>query len=192
MLLLAFAWIFYFFIHSLLADEKVKHFFRSKFPRAFRFYRLAYAVLSTIGLALILYYQFSLDQFYIIQNAVMKGAGISFLAIGIVLLIASILSYDLGEFTGITYAKGENPALGKLKTNGLNGIVRHPLYFALIILFTGFLLAWFTDVHLLFVTIVFAYLYIGTKLEEKKLTAYFGEEYRQYQKSVKMLIPYVF
>jgi len=38
--------------------------------------------------------------------------------------------------------------------------------------------------------ILTSYLIVGTYLEEKKLVREFGENYRNYQKKVSMLIPY--
>lgn len=117
------------------------------------------------------------------------------MASGIVLIIAALSNYDLAEFSGtkqLDLQPGEEDRAGGLVISGFNGIVRHPLYFATILLLTGFLLRGFTLANLVFVAISLLYLYIGAKLEEKKLEKIFGEEYRQYKKQVKMLIPFVF
>ncbi|MCB0855774.1 MAG: protein-S-isoprenylcysteine methyltransferase, partial [Bacteroidetes bacterium] len=45
---------------------------------------------------------------------------------------------------------------------------------------------------LIFTLITLIYLIVGTILEEKKLVNEFGDAYRDYQKKVKMLIPYIF
>jgi protein-S-isoprenylcysteine O-methyltransferase Ste14 len=65
--------------------------------------------------------------------------------------------------------------------------VRHPLYFfSLLLVWSGPDLT--TD-RLLFNVLWTAWIYIGTLLEEKDLRAEFGEKYRQYQRSVPMLVP---
>jgi protein-S-isoprenylcysteine O-methyltransferase Ste14 len=45
---------------------------------------------------------------------------------------------------------------------------------------------------LVFVTATLLYLPVGISLEEQKLVREFGEQYLQYKKEVKMLIPYLF
>ena len=106
--------------------------------------------------------------------------------------VIALGSYDMREFTGLSYLDETDPDPGELITTGLNRYVRHPLYFAGILLMMGYLLIFFTDVNLLLVAIIFIYLIIGAQYEEKKLEATFGEDYRKYQEKVKMLIPFVF
>ncbi|MEJ2718947.1 MAG: hypothetical protein P8182_17760 [Deltaproteobacteria bacterium] len=66
--------------------------------------------------------------------------------------------------------------------------MRHPLYFACI------LLIWsspdLTADRLLFNILWTVWIVIGTVLEERDLVASFGEAYRDYQRNVPMLIPY--
>jgi protein-S-isoprenylcysteine O-methyltransferase Ste14 len=65
--------------------------------------------------------------------------------------------------------------------------VRHPLYlFMLLLIWSAPRLS--TD-QLLFDVLWTAWIVVGTKLEERDLLADFGQTYRQYQKSVPMLIP---
>ena len=75
---------------------------------------------------------------------------------------------------------------------GLNAYVRNPLYFGIIIFIFGYFIHQPTWMNFVSLIIIYAYLYIGTALEEKKLETVFGEEYRQYKKRVKMLIPFLF
>ena len=67
-------------------------------------------------------------------------------------------------------------------------MMRHPMYFALIIYL------WFQTTKLadIVVNIVLTvYVIIGTILEEKKLVLEFGESYIQYQNEVPMIIPFI-
>jgi len=48
-----------------------------------------------------------------------------------------------------------------------------------------------TDLVLLISLISITYLYVGTKLEERKLVTTFGEDYIKYQQEVGMLIPFL-
>ncbi|MNG10005.1 hypothetical protein D3C76_1605500 [compost metagenome] len=45
--------------------------------------------------------------------------------------------------------------------------------------------------HLLFAGVGTLYILIGTLLEEKDLVQLFGEQYRQYQRKVGMLLPFL-
>jgi protein-S-isoprenylcysteine O-methyltransferase Ste14 len=66
--------------------------------------------------------------------------------------------------------------------------VRHPLYFLMLVLFWSF--PNLTADRLLFNVLWTAWIFIGAVLEERDLIIFFGDEYRNYQKNVPMLIPY--
>ncbi|MGA2669169.1 MAG: hypothetical protein ABSF32_09670 [Ignavibacteria bacterium] len=105
---------------------------------------------------------------------------------------AFFFNYDSLSFFGIRQIlnfwkdKKINPS-DEVKKNGLLGIIRHPMYFALIL----YLWCQTFRVSDIVVNIVLTiYIIIGTRLEEKKLVLEFGDTYVRYQQEVPMLIPF--
>lgn len=105
---------------------------------------------------------------------------------------AFFIDYDSLSFFGIRQILNFgtenkiNPS-EDLKKNGLLGVVRHPMYFALIIAL------WcntFTITNIMVNIILTIYVIIGTILEERKLVLEFGDAYVKYQQEVPMLIPF--
>lgn len=86
-----------------------------------------------------------------------------------------------------TSGEGSNATV-EFQTPGLYRTMRHPMYF-------GFLLAfWATPVmtvgHLLFALGLTLYVLVAIPFEERDLTALYGERYRDYQGSVRALLPF--
>ena len=194
MLLLVTFWALYYILHSYFASESVKNRFQSHLGSNFRFYRLSYNFLSIVGFAGIWFYQRQIAIYRLFElNETVMGLGILIIAIGLVSGSVAFFQYRWQEFSGIDQIRGKNSATqNRLIITGFNRHVRHPLYFAGILILVGYFMANGTLQSLIFVLITFIYLIIGTRLEEKKLVNQFGDAYRDYQKRVKMLIPYVF
>jgi len=66
-------------------------------------------------------------------------------------------------------------------------LVRHPLMLGFLIAFWG--APTMTAGHLLFSTAMTVYILIATQLEERNLVAALGDQYRDYQSDVSMLVP---
>jgi protein-S-isoprenylcysteine O-methyltransferase Ste14 len=105
---------------------------------------------------------------------------------------AFFFNYDSLSFFGIRQIlnfrkeKKINPEEG-IKRNGLLGLMRHPMYLALIIYL------WcqtFRMVDIVVNALLTIYVIIGTILEERKLVLEFGDAYTKYQNEVPMLIPF--
>jgi protein-S-isoprenylcysteine O-methyltransferase Ste14 len=70
-----------------------------------------------------------------------------------------------------------------LETTGLYALVRHPLYFAWVLLVFG--APHMTGTRLAFALVSTAYLALAVPLEERSLIRVFGDEYRAYQRKVR-------
>lgn len=181
----------YYAIHSVLADNKVKNFLITKLVNK-KYYRLLFNFSAIILLIPIFYLYARIDATFLFHNTVLSTVGLVAGIFGLVLLMVALSQYNLAEFSGIEQLLNESsPSPTSLNTTGLNGIVRHPLYFAgLIIIWGGFMYKP-SDTVLVLAIVSTLYLYIGSKLEEQKLVLEFGEAYKAYQQEVGMLLPFL-
>ena len=182
----------YFALHSVLAADSVKTWFAARLGANVRYYRLAYNVMATLLLLILLYWLAGwADGFLFKKNAWTNAVAFVLLAVGAWLSIGSLWQYDLGEFTGIQQLQQKNspPNQCSLNTIGFNAIVRHPLYLGLILVLLGVFLFYPKMSALLLLASVLVYLPFGIYLEEKKLRRVFGQAYLDYEKLVKCLIP---
>ncbi len=109
--------------------------------------------------------------------------------LGFYFTIRSLRPFDpLGIRDISAHLKGKANRGSIFTVRGPYKSVRHPLYFlSLLIIWTNVSIT--TD-QLLFNVIWSAWIFIGTFLEEKDLIDSFGDEYRNYQQKVPMLVPY--
>ena len=196
-ILLAIFWISYFALHSFLATNFVKEWAKKMNSSLFRYYRIFFNILSTVLLVFILNYQLNINESTLLNFGFFQNISASiFLISGIYILLIALKSFNKSEFFGIEQLHekkivNNSQFKPKLITSGWYALVRHPLYFGVILLMIGFVLFLANWSIILMTLITFIYLIIGTKLEEGKLIETFGEEYKTYQKKVKMLIPFI-
>lgn len=180
-------------VHSLTAGDGLKHPWIKLFgERSYHgFYRLFYNILSIATIAPVVVIAWSGGNIlYQIPSMIVPLFQILQL-IGAIGLAISILQIDWARFAGlkqfIAYFKSEPLPLSSesLKTNGLYGFVRHPLYF--FSLFTLWFGSEMTDQLLVFNFMATAYFLIGSWIEEHRMVRMFGQEYRDYQNRVPWL-----
>ncbi len=176
-------------IHSLLATLKTKalaqQFFGKTAERGYRLFFNIFAVISllpVLALPAILPDQhlYTIPMPWMILFLAGQGAAAVAEVIG-------VLQTGAAEFLGLKQLFTPPTATGDLAIRGLYHWVRHPLYSA------GLLFIWLTPV----MTVNFLalnvgltlYIVIGTRFEERRLCAEFGDAYAAYQKQVPMLIP---
>ncbi len=78
---------------------------------------------------------------------------------------------------------------GKLVTSGLYSLMRHPQYTGIFLVIIGQLIHWPTILTLLLSPLIFFVYFNLARKEERDMIAKFGDEYRNYAKSVPMFFP---
>lgn len=125
---------------------------------------------------------------YRIDGSAIKYVGLFVILFGVIIRLIVVRS--LGIFFTADVTIRENHAL---KKDGFYKYLRHPSYFASLISFVGFgfsLNNWMS-LLIVVVAILCAFIY-RIKVEEKALIEYFGQEYMDYKKSTKAIIPFIY
>jgi protein-S-isoprenylcysteine O-methyltransferase Ste14 len=188
--LLMFSWTLYGILHSLLASHACKNAVRNRFPDAFRVYRLTYNLLAVLLLIPPLWLLFSYpgDLLWRWPTALRWLADIAALS-AVAGFIWSAKFYDTREFLGFRQLSQTTLAMddqAPMSLSFAHRFVRHPWYFL------GLVIIWTREMNtafLLTAVTLTLYLLIGSRQEEKKLVACYGEQYRRYQASVPGLVP---
>lgn len=187
LLLLTATWGGYFALHSLLASHAMKAEVARRWPRFARRYRLFYNTVALVTLVPVLALMASTPGPWLWRWHGAWGWLADALALcALAGFVWSARYYDLGEFAGLRRACADGPATGGLRISPLHRHVRHPWYSL------GLVLIWTRDMDaawLVSALAITAYLVVGSRLEERKLVAEFGEAYRAYQRRVPGLVP---
>lgn len=187
--------VIYGIVHTIMAGW-LKPRFKARFgQRAYDgLYRMAFSMVSVIGLipiGLVL-----LQGGAVIWQAPDGLSPILFIlqAIGFIGASVSLLQIDGMRFLGVTQVRAylDDTVLPlpdePLKTDGVYGLVRHPLYlFSLLILWPVPVM---TEGYLGFCLGASAYFIVGSIYEERRLLTAFGEQYAAYRQRVPRLIPF--
>ena len=178
-------------LHSLLAGIPAKAAARKLFgPMADNFYRIVFNAAAAMTLLPVMAILIRNPGTVLVQ---VPWPWWVVLAIGQIAALAwlgvSFLQSDPPGFLGLRQL-GNSQTGGKLVTTGAYSIVRHPMYTAG--LFVLWLFPILTTGTLAFDVGITIYILIGSELEERKLTAEYGEEYRKYKAKVARLIPFIY
>jgi methanethiol S-methyltransferase len=186
-IILATLWLVYCVLHSVLASPPFKKWIRQKI-KDYKWYRLWYTLFAFVFLSALVYYQVSMPTIRLLLiNDFILIAGFIFSFSGIILMVICIGKYFM-SISGLRSLVTENFS-NELQITGIHRFVRHPLYLGTFAFIWGLFLL-IPNLSLLIADIIItAYTIIGIRLEEAKLIAEFGEDYRQYQKRVPSLIP---
>jgi len=187
-LILAFAWIAYCVLHSLLASTGVKLWLQKRMKNSYRYYRVEYTLFSFLGLVGILIYQFSMQsELVFIPPIFLRSIGYLMLAGGATIMLMMIWKYFM-QLSGVRWLFRQE-VKSKLEVSGLHRFVRHPLYLGTFLFIWGWFILSPSISFLISNGIITIYTLIALKFEEQKLIEVFGDEYIQYRKKVPSLIP---
>ncbi|HCQ12190.1 isoprenylcysteine carboxylmethyltransferase family protein [Flavobacterium sp.] len=112
------------------------------------------------------------------------GLSVSFVG----LLIACWSRYLLGKNWSLSVQKKENH---ELINSGPYSILRHPIYTGILLIFIGNTIIVGDYRGIIAVVIVFISFWFKLKKEEKWLIEIFGEDYHNYKKTTKAILPYL-
>lgn len=183
-LLLGLGWAIYFAIHSVMAADRVKVIFSSLLQNRFRFYRILYSFISTIGLLGLLFFNAAIAGKWLFNPM----GGVRYLSLMLATMGIIIVSRAFKEHNALAFVGLKQEEI-KFSRSGILNYVRHPIYSGTIMIVVGFFLFTPTTATLVSTICIFGYLPVGIYLEEKKLINQFGEQYLLYKKEVPTLIP---
>jgi protein-S-isoprenylcysteine O-methyltransferase Ste14 len=177
--------------HSVMARPAFKRAWTRVVPKELE--RSVYVLLSSLVLALLLW------QWRPIPTLVLWHAdaawtvafGWAVMGVGVAILLWATFLIDHFELFGLKQGwftlAGKEIGGPAFVTPWLYRIVRHPLYVGWLLIFWG--TPTMTAGHLLFATLMSAYILIALRFEERDLVRHIGEPYRRYQEEVPALIP---
>ena len=170
--------------HSVFARPRVKARVAAALPAALE--RSAYTwVASLLFLLVCAVWQPVAGQLYQLGGPA-GAAGYAAQAVAVFLTARSSARLDVLDLAGVRPLITPSTAPADhvpLVTTGLYGFVRHPLYFAWILLV--FAAPHMTMTRLTFAVLSSGYLAIAIPLEERALVRVFGARYREYQRRVR-------
>jgi protein-S-isoprenylcysteine O-methyltransferase Ste14 len=180
------AWIVYFVLHSILAADGIKIFVAGISGSLFRFYRIMYSFISSIGLMALLILNASVTPITLFESkGFVRYLSLMLATFGVIVISQAFKQYRLISFLGIKQEMNE------FTRNGILQHVRHPIYSGTILVVIGFFLFTPTLATLISVSCILIYLPIGIHFEEKKLIKQFGEQYLSYKREVPSVMPHL-
>jgi protein-S-isoprenylcysteine O-methyltransferase Ste14 len=177
--------------HSVMARKQFKRWWTQFVPASVE--RSTYVLFASLALVLLFWQWLPLpDEAWHIADPQIAAAIVGLSFFGWLLVLTSTFLINHFELFGlhqvVNNLVGRPMPEPRFKAPLLYNFVRHPIYLGFMIAF------WAAPVmtlgHLLFAAVTTAYIFVGIFLEERDLVDLFGDEYRRYQKTVSMLVPW--
>lgn len=182
--ILLLARIFYFAFHSILASDRIKIIAARISGSHFRFYRIMYSFLSSIGLMVLLILNASVTPIILVESkGFVRYLSLMMATFGVMVISQAFKQYRLISFIGLKQETNE------FTRSGILQYVRHPIYSGTLLVVIGFFLFIPTLATLISVSCILLYLPIGIYFEEKKLIKQLGEQYLSYKREVPSVFP---
>ncbi|ETA79343.1 hypothetical protein T472_0217350 [Youngiibacter fragilis 232.1] len=159
----------------------------TKYDKGQRAIVLVVSIISIPWLIIVPPWEYSSFDGPIARGGLVSFGGLVLFATGITVQAISMLQLK-GSYTVRLGVKPEQ----RLVTGGLYRIVRHPGYLSYIISLSGIGIAMGSILTFVLVVIVLIFLIKRIDEEEKMLISEFGEEYLEYMRRTKRLIPLIY
>lgn len=180
----------FFIQHSGMIRGTFRRWLSSIVPR--RYHPASYSIASGIVLTMmVLLWQTSQTILFRIEGPLdMAPRAIALLAIaGFIWGVRALRSFDpYGRIPIVVHLRGKQLRPPEFVLRGPYRWVRHPLYFFMLVLIWS--VPEVTSDRLLFNVFWTFWIVLGSYLEEKDAVVEFGERYRDYQRTVPMLLPW--
>ncbi|MBT7309018.1 MAG: hypothetical protein HN842_12435 [Gammaproteobacteria bacterium] len=187
---LAICWLLYFIIHSIVASLTIKQWFAENYPGKMPLYRIFFNIQSLLLLFFPLYLLYTWEgQMLWEWHGITQFIMVLLMVCATGLFIYTLRDYDSAEFFGIRQWKNSIHSVKdqeQFVLSPMHRVVRHPWYFFLLVLL------WSQEMdsaRLLTAILITLYLFVGSRMEEKKLTHYHPLVYPRYQSQVPALFP---
>jgi protein-S-isoprenylcysteine O-methyltransferase Ste14 len=178
--------------HSVMARQWFKRWWTTIVPRQVE--RSTFVLLTSLILGLIFWQWRPIPAtVWSVEEPAVSLAFWSLFGFGWLVVLLSTFIIDHFDLFGlrqtVLYALGKPYTSPVFKVSAFYRHVRHPLLLGFIISF--YATPYMTAGHLLFALVTTAYILVAIQLEERDLAAVHGDDYREYQQRVSMLIPFL-
>lgn len=150
-----------------------------------------YLILAIAGF-FVIFYDFWKLQNLSFQLYIPVIMGIILIGIGGFFRVKSRMTLKKAGFNIVNSYKLQIVGGHRLITEGLYSYIRHPLYLGEITRNLGFAVLFSSLYGLVVMIIANLFLVFRIQVEERMLVAEFGEEYEEYKRKTKKLLPYIY
>ena len=170
--------------HSLFARTGIKMLVKQWIPPALE--RATYSLVASVLFVAVCWVWMPLPGFAWQLGGPWRWAGYAVQAAGIAITFVGARALDVLDLAGVRQVLPASRKPVVLKTDGVYGLVRHPLYFGWALLVFG--APGMTHTRLVFAVVSTLYLIVAIPFEERGLVETFGPDYASYRQKVRWKI----